>query len=121
MLLFQPGLQRQDLEVPDNLVVPRIELVRLWIECGIVMHQCEVREYNPSFGYYQFPSDMNILKRFLKCCSANIAQPQGLCDHILCEAHGFALFPCQPLSRLLQLDHILTLFLQLRSVQQHQQ
>jgi hypothetical protein len=25
---------------------------------------------------------MNILKRFLKCCSGNIAQPQGLCDHL---------------------------------------
>jgi hypothetical protein len=55
MLSFQPGLERQDLEVQDNLVVPRIELVRLPIECGIVMHQLEVREYHPSFGYYQFP------------------------------------------------------------------
>jgi hypothetical protein len=110
MLSFQPGLQRQDLEVEDNLVVPRIELVRLRIECGIVMHRSEVRDYHPSFGYYQFPFDMNILKRFLKCCSGNIAQPQGLCDHILCEARGFALFPCQPLSRLFQLNHILMLF-----------
>jgi hypothetical protein len=55
-------------------------------------------------------SDMYILKRFLKCCSGNVAQPQSLCDHILCEAHGFALFPCQPLSRLFQLNHILMLF-----------
>ncbi len=55
MLSFQPGLERQNLEVQENLVAPRIELVRLRIECGIVMHRSEVREYHPSFGYYQFP------------------------------------------------------------------
>jgi len=52
MLSFQPGVERQELEVQENLVAPRIELVRLRIECGIVMHRSEVREYHPSFGYY---------------------------------------------------------------------
>jgi hypothetical protein len=51
MQWFQ-GLERQELEVQENLVTPRIELVRLRIECGIVMHRSEVREYHPSFGYY---------------------------------------------------------------------
>ncbi len=38
-----------------------------------------------------------------------------------CEAHGFALFPFPPLSRLFQLNHILMLFLQSWSAKQHQQ
>jgi hypothetical protein len=34
------------------------------------------------FSTQLITSDMNILKRFLKCCSGNVAQPQGLCDHL---------------------------------------
>jgi hypothetical protein len=54
MLSFQPGLQRQDLEVQDNLVVPRIELIRLWIECRIIMHRVEGSTIHP-LGITNFP------------------------------------------------------------------